>query len=415
MVAMLFEIILIIILLFLSGVFSATETAYTSLSVVQIQELAPDYDKKGKMVKFLSKRPDILLSTILIVNNLVNIAASSIVANVTIQTYGSQGLAISTGLLTLVVLIFAEVTPKQIAIVHNEKIALFMAYPVRWVSWILLPVIKFIGFISSLITHLVGGEKKKLSLEGILYMVSIAEGQGVVETYETRMIKNVFRFNDTLVQAIMTHRTEVFSLNKNTSIGDALVKISEKGYSRIPVYNNDPEEINGIVLVKNLMANYHAGKSNLKLKDIMLKPLYISGTRKVNELFYTLKNQKLNIAIVKDEYGGLAGIVTMEDITEELFGELYDEHEKHERDKISALRDGSYRVMGETTIHQIEDRLGLELSTGKYAQTLAGYLVEYLGNIPVKNQRIETPFGVFQIESIKRNRINSVILNMTNR
>jgi putative hemolysin len=184
MVAMLFEIILIIILLFLSGVFSATETAYTSLSVVQIQELAPDYDKKGKMVKFLSKRPDILLSTILIVNNLVNIAASSIVANVTIQTYGSQGLAISTGLLTLVVLIFAEVTPKQIAIVHNEKIALFMAYPVRWVSWILLPVIKFIGFISSLITHLVGGEKKKLSLEGILYMVSIAEGQGVVETYE---------------------------------------------------------------------------------------------------------------------------------------------------------------------------------------------------------------------------------------
>ncbi|MDA3941518.1 MAG: hemolysin family protein [Spirochaetia bacterium] len=412
---MLFEIILIIILLFLSGVFSATETAYTSLSVVQIQELAPDYDKKGKMVKFLSKRPDILLSTILIVNNLVNIAASSIVANVTIQTYGSQGLAISTGLLTLVVLIFAEVTPKQIAIVHNEKIALFMAYPVRWVSWILLPVIKFIGFISSLITHLVGGEKKKLSLEGILYMVSIAEGQGVVETYETRMIKNVFRFNDTLVQAIMTHRTEVFSLNKNTSIGDALVKISEKGYSRIPVYNNDPEEINGIVLVKNLMANYHAGKSNLKLKDIMLKPLYISGTRKVNELFYTLKNQKLNIAIVKDEYGGLAGIVTMEDITEELFGELYDEHEKHERDKISALRDGSYRVMGETTIHQIEDRLGLELPTGKYAQTLAGYLVEYLGNIPVKNQRIETPFGVFQIESIKRNRINSVILNMTNR
>jgi putative hemolysin len=230
-----------------------------------------------------------------------------------------------------------------------------------------------------------------------------------------RLMKNVFRFNDTLVQAIMTHRTEVFSLNKNTSIGDALVKISEKGYSRIPVYNNDPEEINGIVLVKNLMANYHAGKSNLKLKDIMLKPLYISGTRKVNELFYTLKNQKLNIAIVKDEYGGLAGIVTMEDITEELFGELYDEHEKHERDKISALRDGSYRVMGETTIHQIEDRLGLELSTGKYAQTLAGYLVEYLGNIPVKNQRIETPFGVFQIESIKRNRINSVILNMTNR
>ena len=408
---MLFEVILFVILLVLSAVFSATETAFTSLSVVQIQEMAADNGKKGRMVKLLSKRPDILLTTILIVNNLVNIAASAIVTNVTIQTFGSQALAISTGLLTLVILVFAEVTPKQIAIVHNEGIALFMAYPVRGVSWILLPIIKFIGFISSLITQLVGGEKKKLSLDGILYMVSIAERQGVVETYETRMIKNVFRFNDTQVQAIMTHRTEVFSLSRDTNIGDALVLISEKGYSRIPVYKDDVEEIIGIVLVKNLMANYHAGKSNLKLKDIMLKPLYISGTRKVNELFYTLKNQKLNIAVVMDEYGGLAGIVTMEDITEELFGELYDEHEKHERDKIVLLRDGRYRVMGETTIHQIEDRLGLELPAGKYAQTLAGYIVEYLGSIPVKNQQIETPFGVFIIESVKRNRINSVILD----
>jgi putative hemolysin len=407
---MLFEIILFVILLILSGVFSATETAFTSLSVIQIQELASAYGKKGGMVKFLSKRPDILLTTILIVNNLVNIAASAIVSNVTIQTFGSQALAISTGLLTLVVLIFAEVTPKQIAIVHNEKIALSMAYPVRWVSWIMFPVIKLIGIISSLLAHLVGGEKKKLSLDGILYMVSIAESQGVVETYETRMIKNVFRFNDTQVQAIMTHRTEVFSLDSSTSIGDALVRISEEGYSRIPVYNEDPEEIIGIVLVKNLISNYQAGKSNLKLKDIMLKPLYISGTKKVNELFYILKNQKLNIAVIMDEYGGLAGVVTMEDITEELFGELYDEHEQNRRDRITQLRDGSYRLMGDTSIHQIEDRLGLELPLGKYAQTLAGYIVEYLGSIPVKNQNIETPFGIFTIESVKRNRINSVIL-----
>ncbi|RKX85086.1 MAG: HlyC/CorC family transporter, partial [Spirochaetes bacterium] len=190
---MVFEITLFIILIILSAIFSATETAFTSLSIVQIQELASDHNKKGEMVKFLSKRPDILLTTILIVNNLVNIAASSLVANMTIRIFGSQALAVSTGILTLIVLIFAEVTPKQIAIVHNEAIALYMAYPVRWVSWILLPIIKLIGVISSLITHLVGGEKKKLSLDGILYMVSIAERQGVVETYETRMIKNVFR------------------------------------------------------------------------------------------------------------------------------------------------------------------------------------------------------------------------------
>ena len=412
---MLFEIILFVVLLILSAVFSATETAFTSLSVVQIQELAIDYGKKGRMVKLLSKRTDILLTTILIGNNLVNISASAIVSSLTIRIFGSRALALSTGLLTLVILIFAEVTPKQIAIIHSEKIALYMAYPVRWFSWILLPVIKLIGLISSLITHIVGGEKKKLSLEGILYMVSIAERQGVVETYETRMIKNVFRFNDTQVQAIMTHRTEVFSLESNTTINDALKTIAEKGFSRIPVYNENPEEIIGIVLVKSLIALYQQGKSTMKLKDFMLEPLYISGTRKVNKLFYTLKNQKLNIAVIMDEYGGLAGIVTMEDITEELFGELYDEHEQNRRDRITLLRDGSYRLMGETTLHQIEDRLSLKLPHGKYVQTLAGYLVEYLGNIPVKNQNIETPFGIFTIESIRRNRINSVILNKQDR
>ncbi len=407
---MIFEIILLVVLLILSAVFSATETAFTSLSISQIQELGSDYGKKGKMVRSLSKRTDILLTTILIGNNLVNISASAIVSSLTIELFGSYFLAFSTAALTLVILIFAEVTPKQIAIIHNEKIALFMAFPIKWLSWGLLPVIKLIGFISSLMTHMVGGEKKKLSLDSILHMVSIAERQGVVETYETRMIKNVFRFNDTQVQAIMTHRTEVFSLEKNITIGEALIKISEKGFSRVPVYNEDPEEIIGIVLAKTLMANYHTGKGNLKLRDIMLKPLYISGTRKVNELFYTLKNQKLNIAIIMDEYGGLSGIVTMEDITEELFGELYDEHEQNRRDRISLLRDGSYRLMGETPVHQIEDSLGLEIPYGKNAQTVAGYLVEYLGSIPVKNQEIETPFGIFKVESIKRNRISSVIL-----
>ncbi len=409
---MLFNIILLGTLLILSAVFSATETAFTSLSIIQIQELGDNNGKKGKMVKYLSSRSDILLTTILIGNNLVNIAASAIVSSMTIQIYGSKALALSTGILTLVILIFAEVTPKQIAIIHNEWMALVMAYPVRIFSWLLLPVIKMIGFISSLITHFVGGEKKKLSLDGILHMLKVAEGQGVVESYETYMIKNVFRFNDTQVQAIMTHRTEVFSLDKNTLLSDALAIISEKGFSRIPLYNKNPEEIVGIVLIKSLMAGIINKKNETKLKDIMLKPLYISGTRKVNELFFTLKNQKLNIAVVMDEYGGLAGIVTMEDITEELFGELYDEHEKHQREKITLLKDGRYRLMGETTIHQIEDRLGLSLPTGKYAQTLAGYLVEYLGNIPIKNQKIRTPFGDFIIESVKKNRINSVVLEL---
>lgn len=404
------ELCILGVLVVLSALFSATETAFISLSVIQIEEIASANGKRGKLVKKLINNTDTLLTSILIGNNLVNIAASAIASHITITTYGSYALGASTGILTLIILIFSEVTPKQIAIIHNKKIALFMAYAIRVFSILLLPLIKFISFISSFITKLFEGEKKEsISLDGILHMVSIAESEGVVESYETKMVKSVFRFNDTSIQAIMTHRTEVFSLEKTLTIRKTIDLISEKGFSRIPVYEDNPEDIVGILLIKDVITCLGENEWNRQLKEIMVEPLFVSGNRKVNEIFSIFKNEKLNMAIIVDGYGGLMGIVTMEDVTEELFGELYDEHEERKQEKITELNNGTFRILGDTPIQYIKDRLDIELPYSKNARTLGGFLIEYLGNIPVTGQQIKTSFGTFKIESIKQNRINSVV------
>ncbi|RKX89628.1 MAG: HlyC/CorC family transporter [Spirochaetes bacterium] len=407
---MILEISVLAVLLVLSAIFSATETAFISLSVVEIEELAQKRGRRGRLVKKLVSSTDTLLTAILIGNNLVNIAASSITAHLTITVLGSTSLGFTTGILTLVILIFAEVTPKQIAIVHNSGIALFMVYFIRGFALVLLPVIKLITAISSFLSGLFKtGNRESVSLDGILHMVNLAENEGVVESYETRMVKSVFRFNDTSIQAIMTHRTEVFSLEKTATINDCLELISEKGYSRIPVYDDNPEDIVGILLIKDVLTCIKNGKGDKQIKEIMVDPLFVSGNRKVNELFTLFKSEKLNMAVIVDGYGGLLGIVTMEDVTEELFGELYDEHEERKEEKISHLSEGSYRILGDTSIQYIKDRLDLELPYSKNARTLGGFLVEYLGNIPVTGQRIETPYGVFRIENVENNRINSVL------
>ncbi len=407
---MIIEILSILILIGLSAVFSSTETAYTSLSFIQVKSLVKYHGKAGRLVEKLSERPDTLLTTILIGNNLVNIAASAIATQLTVRLFGNQAVGIMTGVLTLIILIFAEVTPKQMAIIHSEKLALRMAYPIRFFSIVLYPFIKLIGFVSSAITRFFTPEKKvHTSLDGILHMVHMAEREGVVENYETRMVKSVFRFNDTHVQTIMTHRTDIFSLEADLSLDSVLKDITKEGYSRIPVYDDNPEHIVGILLVRDMMRYIAEGKGSKPVREIMTDPIFVSETRKVNELFFLFKKEKLNIAVVMDEYGGLAGIVTLEDVAEELFGEIYDENEIQGWEKITPLGDNSYRITGDTSLHQLDDRFNITFDHSKYVQTIGGLLVEQIGTIPVKNQKIETSKGDFVVENIRRKRIESVI------
>ncbi|WP_321990893.1 hemolysin family protein [Marispirochaeta aestuarii] len=408
---MLSSIILLVTLILLSGFFSASETAFTSLSTLQIQHMVDNLGRRGRRVKELSGKPDVLLTTILIGNNLVNIGASAIATEMTIRLFGSQAIGIMTGILTLIILIFSEVTPKRIAIIHNQGIALVTAFPIQVLSVILFPFIRMISLISSLITRFFSSERREhLSMEGILHIVNMAGTMGVVKQYEQEMIKSIFRLNDVSAKAIMTHRTEVFSLEKSLSLTEAFPEMIEEGFSRIPVYDRDPEKIVGVVLFKDAAREVANGRGSIPLQELMLEPMFIPTTKKISDIYTAFKGGKLNLAVVMDEYGGLAGIVTQEDVIEELFGELYDENEEKGRERIHHIKGNRYRIKGDTSLKQIEDSLGIELPHGKYVQTISGYISELLDRLPQRNETVETEWGELTIEGIVRNRITSLQL-----
>ena len=397
-------------LLLLSSLFSASETAFTSLSMMQVEQLAVKKGHRGRMVKSLMQKPKILLTTILIGNNLVNIGAAALATAFTIRYFGSAAVGITTGVLTILVLIFAEVTPKSIALENNEKISLWSAYPIQILSFPLMPIIGFVSLVSSLITRFFSNkENGKLSLDGLLQMMKAAKEMGVVEDYENRLIRGVFRFNDVTVGAIMTHRTEVFSLDQTLTAEDALKPIFVAGFSRIPIYSKDSESITGIVLSKDIVKAVIEDREGETLKKLALSPLFIPANRRINELFAVFKRGALNMAVILDEYGGLEGIVSREDVIEELVGELYDENEPMDGEKVTTLDAVSYRIQGDTSLHQVNDLLELPLVHGKKAQTIAGYIVEILGRIPFPGEEVSIPGAKVRIEDVQKNRIMTVL------
>ena len=362
----------------------------------------------------LARKPDVLLTTLLIGNNLANIGATALVTSLTIRLFGSQAVAVMTGLLTLFVLIFGEVTPKQIALAKNEAICLNMAYPVYWLSTIFRPFIWIISRISSLITRLFSGkEQKTLTIENLLQMVKIGENIGIVETYEKEMVQNVFRINNTPVKGITTYRTSVFCLDKESYIEDVLDEIMDHGFSRIPVYEENSEHIVGIVLMHDIMRAISSGEKAFKLKEKMVEPLFIPETRMVHDLFLYFKKEKLNMAVVLDEYGGLTGIVTKEDVIEEIFGELYDENEEMEADKIVSRGVREWLIQGDSSFYLIQDRLGISLEHDQRTLTVGGYLIEKLGEIPEEGTTLKMPEGTYVIGKVCQNRIEEVVFRQS--
>ncbi|MBI9106278.1 MAG: HlyC/CorC family transporter [Spirochaetales bacterium] len=403
--------IFLVILLILSGCFSASETAFTSLSASQIHTISKKRGRRGRLVKRLTGDPDNLLTTILLGNNLVNIAASAVATGITIELFGSGAVGIMTGVLTLIILIFSELSPKRIAIARNEMVSLLSAWPIYILSQVLKPLNFSIRAFSSLITRFFIPEgTRKISFEALIHMMHAAEAEGIVENYESQMVRSIFRLNDVSVQAIMTHRTEVFSLDNKMTLSEAAPEISRSGFSRIPVYEGEPENIVGIILSNDVTAALLQKKDSLMLKEIMHDPIFISATRKLHELFNRLKHEKLNISIILDEYGGLAGIITREDIIEEVLGELYDENEEPSAERVQKIDKNSWRVAGDMTLHQFIDTFEIKMPETEYAETIAGFIVEKLDRIPVDGDEIKLGKLLLRIEKTEKNRIVSIIL-----
>ncbi len=414
---MLYSIAALAILLLLSAFFSGTETAFTSISTTQIEALKARHPGRGKRIAALNERPDILLTTILIGNNIANIGASVLAADITTRVFGRGALSISTGLLTFFVLVFGEVTPKQLAILNNEFWVLHTCNIVNALTWLFRPLVFIVGGISRTISRLGGGSSSRaITLENILQTVRHGEMAGVIESFKGRMVKSLFRFDDVPVSAILTHRTHVISVEKQSLISSVFATCLEHGYSRLPVYDKDPERIVGVVLFRDASTAWSHGKQETAVKTIMREPVFVSENRNVQDVFHTLKKESLNMVIVLDEYGGLAGIVTMEDVVEELLGELYDENEQKLGEKIIALnKEGipEYKVFADIPIYQFNEYFNTAIDENNDSQTIGGYLTELIGHIPAPHQLIETPSGRFIIDRMARKHIISVRFQAT--
>jgi len=396
------------ILLILSAYFSSVETAFTSLTPGQINSLAENRGKRGLLVKKLTERHDILLTTLLIGNNLANLGASALTTAMTIRLFGKIYVAAATGVLTLTVLVFCEVSPKQIALVANETLCLISARLINLLSIVLRPFIWIVSSVSRGITLLfVGSKRREITLEQLLHHVKVAEGQGVVESYEEEMVRNVFRINDTPVKAIMTHRTELFMMNENTTVQDAAYLFVDSGHTRAPVLNGDLEHVSGIVTLFDLVRALRKRPRAL-IKTISKSPYLVPGTMKAHELYFRLRSEPIQMAIVLDEYGGLDGIVTREDIIEEIFGKFLDERANPSANPISEQPDGSWIIQGDTDFYDLSDILGLELKHDSRTNTIGGYLLEKSGNIPVQGTVIELGEGQYTILRTRNKRIVSV-------
>jgi putative hemolysin len=399
----------VIICLVFSALFSSVETAFTSLTVFQIESLKKR-GRGGATVERLAKKPDELIATILIGNNIVNILASVLATQWALTRWGDISLGFVTGGLTFLVLIFGEVTPKRLAIAHNEFISSALAPFLLVCTYLFKPLVLIVNFISSLVTRLFGKPtKNELSMETMVQMLSIAEHMGVIDYAKGAMVKNVFRLGSTTVQAVMTHRIDVFSLDKRTTAEDACRLAMEPGVSRIPIYDGDNENIIGLVTARMAINEVLSGRGGRFLADIMSPPLYIMPTKPLSELFTLFKKKRETFAVVIDEYGGLAGVVTMRDIVEEIVGAIYDEDDDESRERVHKRSDGSFTVAGDTPLSVLAEFTAADVSSLPYVQTVSGYIAWALDRIPVPGDYVDTDIGQFTVLSTEAKRVDEAI------
>ena len=404
------DILIILILLILSAFFSGSETAFTSLSPFQVDKLAENSGYRGKILKQLYEKQNIFIATVLICNNLVNIGLSAFVTNYTIKIWGDDFLGAVTGALTLLVLIFGEVTPKNIAMTWNEPISLFIAPIFRVLSVILYPLIVVINACSSFVTRLVGNrEKEQLSTEMIYSLISTAANQGLVKDYERRMTRGVFNMGHTTVKNIMTHRTDVVSMNQDDEMQNLIAEVDKHQFARYPIYSGDKENITGMVRSSKIVNEIRKGNLTRKIKEIKERPLFVQETRKISDVFRQMKKENMHFAVVLDEYGGLSGIVTLDDIVNSILGDI-DNATFSETERIEKISDKEYLIYGEAPITSVTDTLGITLPWDDRLKTIGGLITKKLARIPVAGEKVTLGKYTFTIEEASDRQVLKVRL-----
>lgn len=421
------QIIVLIILIALNAFFAATEIAFISLNDVKIELKAKEGNKKAKKIYKMLKDPSKFLATIQIGITLAGFLSSAFASDtfadilapklynlmpmIALARWREISIIIITLILSYFTLVFGELVPKRIAMKYSEKLALMTVGIIRIISIFTLPFVKLLTFSTNIISKLfgvTGDDEENISEEEIKMMVDVGEEKGTIESGEKEMINNIFEFNDRVVSEIMIPRTQVYALDMNLTISEAIDMLNEDTrYSRVPVYDENIDNIKGIVYLKDMLLTQK--NKNTKLKNIAREAIYILESIYVDDVFKELKKNKKQIAIVVDEYGGTAGIVTMEDILEEIVGEIYDEYDIEEC-KYKKIDNNTFLLEGEMPIYEVEKLLEVDLPEGDY-DTISGYLLFELNRIPNDKEKgiiIETDKVNYKIERIKGNRIISV-------
>ena len=379
-----------------------------SLSKIRIRHMLEEKVKGAKLIHKLTENPNKLLGTILVGNNIVNIAASAMATSLAISIYGDKGVSISTVVMTILMLIFGEITPKSYAAQNSEKVAIKVSKSIYALMFILNPITKAINFITAILLRLIGGKPDSVKLliteEELKTMINVGHEEGILEIEERQMIQNVFEFSDILVKDVMIPRTDVYFINHDATYNEVIELFRREQFSRIPVYEGSLDNIIGILNVKNLL--FMDEPSEFNMAQVLIKPHFTYEFKRTRELFEEMKIKKTKLAIVLDEYGGTSGIITIEDIVEEIFGDLEDEYDNDEV-KIKVIKEDEYIVDGRTRIDEINDSLGINIESENFG-TIGGYIVGEFGYLPEIKQTLESNNIKFEIVEIEKNSIKKL-------
>lgn len=423
---MISQLIFLFILILLNAYFAATEIAFISLNDAKIEKQAKDGNKKAKQIQKMLKNPSKFLATIQIGITLAGFLSSAFASDafagmlapvlnewmpfISIATWQNISIVIITIILSFFTLVFGELVPKRLSMKYYEKISFATIGVIKGISVVTAPFVKLLTWSTNLVSKIFGvGEQEEeiVTEEEIKMMVNQGEEKGSIEENEKELINNVFEFNDIIASEIMTYRTDIYAIEMNEDIYGILDEIDEYKYSRIPVYEETIDDIKGILFLKDILKLVSTRKE-FKIADIMREAYFVPESKPIDEIFEELQANKMQMAIVVDEYGGTAGLLTMEDILEELVGNIFDEYDDVEVE-YKRLDDNTYLIDGSVSLYEMKKILDIELPEGDY-ETLSGYLIEKLGRLPEEDEHpvIEDEHLTYKIEEYEDRRIKWV-------
>lgn len=399
------QIVILIILLFLSGFFSSSETALFSISQIKARHLAKDGGRTGALICAMKQDPHRLLSTILIGNNVVNVGAASLATTVTLGLFPGYAVGIATGAMTLLILVFGEVFPKSLATRNNVLIARMAIYPIYWLSILFYPLLLLLNFIP----YLTGKIKKspRVTEEELMTIVEAVEEEGQIKEEEMELIHNIFEFDDTNASEIMTPRGDMFVVDADQS--PDLPAILSSGYTRLPVIEGDIDHVIGIVNIKDLFYHSVTSDAPVDVRAIMRPPYFVPEHKKLDKLLQQFKKRRNHIAVVVDEHGGVSGLITLEDALEELVGDISDETDKDEPHIVS-VKPKLWEVLGKADIDEVNQEIPMAISDSKEYDTFSGYVLYKIGRIPKENEELELDGFRITVKEVEGVRIKRYVV-----